>query len=564
VFVSHFMPTGITAGQAPRNLAFGPGDIVYGSHPGTPAFELQVDTESATPSVSVLRTFTGSHLPIRLGPMAYGTAEDIVVGLRSESFGSPASSGAHHVYAYRRSHLSTSWTVTPLALTQLTLENPNGNGVGEILMVGNRIFALATNNGLTALDLVEAAPPPPPPPPVAGALLFSNINDLRLANSDGTEPRTIVSALNRPIGVDVDLAAGHLYYAADGSGTIVRMNFDGSDPQVIHTVANPQFLKLHGGRIYWTQFSAGLFSSKLDGSDVQHLADLPLRQTAGLAIDATRGVAYFASANIGPDGSAGSGTLFRVDLDGQNLTTIGALPTNTYGIAVNSATNTLYGASFTGHRIYSLDLAAPGVAVDLVNQGLNGPLGVALSNDGTKIFWVERNGDATGVNAVGRVSSADANGSNVQVLRTTERSPFGIAVVPEISAPAEGFAEWIAQQGVPANQRGPQDDPDGDGIPNLLEYALGGNAGIPGVDVLPVAGFESIDGNTYLSLAVSRNESAQGVDLVVEVSGDLLTWDSGPAHTTVLEESAVELWVRDNTPVTEATRRFIRVRAVQQ
>ncbi len=37
-----------------------------------------------------------------------------------------------------------------------------------------------------------------------------------------------------------------------------------------------------------------------------------------------------------------------------------------------------------------------------------------------------------------------------------------------------GYAEWMTEAGVPVNQRGPLSDPDKDGIPNAMEYALAG------------------------------------------------------------------------------------------
>jgi hypothetical protein len=49
----------------------------------------------------------------------------------------------------------------------------------------------------------------------------------------------------------------------------------------------------------------------------------------------------------------------------------------------------------------------------------------------------------------------------------------------------ESFLHWISQQGLPPGRTGPGDDPDGDGIPNLNEFAYGLNAGIPNPEGIP-------------------------------------------------------------------------------
>ncbi len=126
------------------------------------------------------------------------------------------------------------------------------------------------------------------------------------------------------------------------------------------------------------------------------------------------------------------------------------------------------------------------------------------------------------------------------------------------------FADWIAQFELPEGQDGPGDDPDGDGVSNLVEYALGGDPAVPDRTPLPVQGFEIENGDRFLSLAVNRNPESTGVNLVVEVSSDLETWDSGPEHTTVLVDTASERVVRDNAAVTGADRRFIRLRVVEE
>lgn len=101
-------------------------------------------------------------------------------------------------------------------------------------------------------------------------------------------------------------------------------------------------------------------------------------------------------------------------------------------------------------------------------------------------------------------------------------------------------------------------DPDGDGTTNLMEYAL---ASLPMSAIsraLPAVATTAIGGQDYLSLNVPWNTTATDLQFIVEVSDDLVTWNSGPAYTTVVSSGAT-LIVRDNVPLSSTTKRFMRL-----
>ncbi len=127
-------------------------------------------------------------------------------------------------------------------------------------------------------------------------------------------------------------------------------------------------------------------------------------------------------------------------------------------------------------------------------------------------------------------------------------------LLPELEG---GYDVWAEQ--LPSGDRGRDADPDGDGIRNLVEYALGLNPQSADVAGLPVGAVE--DG--FLTLNVSKNAEALGIDYVVEVSGDLVNWESGAGFTTELENTDSVLRIRDNAEWTGADRRFIRLRVVE-
>ena len=104
--------------------------------------------------------------------------------------------------------------------------------------------------------------------------------------------------------------------------------------------------------------------------------------------------------------------------------------------------------------------------------------------------------------------------------------------------------------------------PAGDGVPNLIKYALGLNpTNTANPAQLPSGSIQSSGGTEYLTLTVNRAAEPPDVTYIVEVSSNLLDgWVSGPPNTATLTNIATQLVVRDNTPVPTATTRFIRLR----
>jgi hypothetical protein len=104
--------------------------------------------------------------------------------------------------------------------------------------------------------------------------------------------------------------------------------------------------------------------------------------------------------------------------------------------------------------------------------------------------------------------------------------------------------------------------PAGDGVPNLIKYALGLNpTNAAAAAQLPSGSIQSSGGTNYLTLTVNRAAEPPDVTDIVEVSSNLLSgWVSGPPNTVTLTNTATQLVVRDATPVPAATARFIRLR----
>ena len=108
-------------------------------------------------------------------------------------------------------------------------------------------------------------------------------------------------------------------------------------------------------------------------------------------------------------------------------------------------------------------------------------------------------------------------------------------------------------------------DPDGDGIPNLLEYALDLAPRTANVAGLPVVGTTVISGSKYLTLTYTQVIAGTDISYVPQVSGDLAAQASGAnavatvSATNDADGTTRTVVMRDLTASTAPGARFIRL-----
>ena len=76
----------------------------------------------------------------------------------------------------------------------------------------------------------------------------------------------------------------------------------------------------------------------------------------------------------------------------------------------------------------------------------------------------------------------------------------------------------------------------------------------------PIKGIEVIGGRKFRTLTISRTPGVEVSSSDIQVSSDRLEWSSGKRHLTVLRDDRKTLVVRDNSPVTQDNKRFIRLK----
>lgn len=213
--------------------------------------------------------------------------------------------------------------------------------------------------------------------------------------------------------------------------------------------------------------------------------------------------------------------------------------------------------------------------------------GRAGATDNLRLYWTAMDGGAMAANLIGTATmTADLDGavSNFLGVGTTTRSQFrfelaglvdevalhGIAVASDgfdifatsgtpgiTDTSGDGIPDtWAIAHGFDPAQVIAQDDPDSDGISNLMEFALNLDPRVCDPGGLPT--IEPVDG--HLVMSINRNADATRLLFIVELSSDLTTWYSGSEYATVIEDSSTRLVAMDNQPIDGFSRRFMRLR----
>lgn len=160
---------------------------------------------------------------------------------------------------------------------------------------------------------------------------------------------------------------------------------------------------------------------------------------------------------------------------------------------------------------------------------------------------------ATGVTAILITATNSAGGiSDTLILAVTSAPP----VVP--------FSQWLRNHfGASANNQSVASEranPDGDGMPNLIEYAFARDPLAADRPDFLSSGIQADPANRldFLTVSAAKNPAATNVAYSAQVCADLAApqWTN---DVTVLQDSQSAFQVRDNTRASSAVRRFMRL-----
>jgi hypothetical protein len=143
------------------------------------------------------------------------------------------------------------------------------------------------------------------------------------------------------------------------------------------------------------------------------------------------------------------------------------------------------------------------------------------------------------------------------------RGPVRIFATAAHGGPGGGFTSWPALLDLPENQRGPNDTPAGDGVPNLVKYAIGVGPLDSAAGRIPQEVVEgSVNDETYPVVSFVRDKSATGVAMQVEAATGLdFASDLGTTviSTEDLGDGTERITVRSNARFADHARQFFRL-----
>jgi hypothetical protein len=185
----------------------------------------------------------------------------------------------------------------------------------------------------------------------------------------------------------------------------------------------------------------------------------------------------------------------------------------------------------------------------LAYQLINPPAGATIDTNGI-ITWTPTLAQSPSTNIITTVVTTTVVNSLGSTTITTTNS-----FVVSVSGPYDGL-DMLA-------------DSDGDGLPNLVEVALGGDPLNPADANDHILKYITQDsGNQYLAMKYKARINAAALQLLYlpEVSADNVAWESDTNHVLVtvtpLDSVFNSVTARDTTPITATQARFIRLHII--
>ena len=186
---------------------------------------------------------------------------------------------------------------TDMAVFKIQRADPNGSNVEDLVSNVQNPMALVLDVSTGKMYWADRA--------------SANI---QRADLDGSNVEELVSNIQKPTALVLDVSAGKMYWADDTSDKIQRADLDGSNVEdLVGNIQDPTALALDvdAGKMYWADLKAdNIQRADLDGSNVEELVS-NVKTPRALELDVIAGKIYWANEN--------SQSIQRANLDGSSV-----------------------------------------------------------------------------------------------------------------------------------------------------------------------------------------------------------------------------------------------------
>ena len=281
---------------------------------------------------------------------------------------------------------------------------------------------------------------------VSGSL--NSAGAVKVIDADGSNETILASGsiIVEPDGIEVDVAAGKMYWTdmgpggatdksvADKDGRIMRADLDGRNietvvPKGITTTPKQLTLDIAGGKVYWSDrgdvegknVDPKVMRANFDGSGVETLVSEDLLSPVGITLDVAKGKVYFTDRY--------ANNIKRANLDGTNVEMVVKDTDYPVDLAIDFKTRLLYWTARKSGSIYRTDVDGndvDGTGLTPIITGIQAPIGVTIDRENNKLYYTE----VIFSPPSGHIWQSDMDGSKARKIVTTQM-PLGLFYIKE-------------------------------------------------------------------------------------------------------------------------------------